>query len=47
VWRGAIRRMAREGSTTTEVLLIPEKRSKEYAEQVASAKMLHELGLAK
>lgn len=47
VWRSAIRRMAREGAATAEVLLIPERRSKDLADQLASAKMLHDLGLAR
>jgi hypothetical protein len=46
-WSTAIERVTGEDAARTHVVLIPAKRGKGYAEQIASAKKLHALGLAK
>jgi len=45
-WRGAIARLAGERAFRDVKIFIPETRSANYADQLASVKMLHELGLA-
>jgi hypothetical protein len=47
VWQGTLRRLTGERLFREYVLLIPGKRRREYQEQLASVRMLHELGLAK